>query len=461
MQLFEITHLLRHTFVLMLFGTLLCNQQAQAQIRLPRVDLPMQRLNPLDTNLLTRANQLLANDDLGDVLAQPDLRLIKLKELLNLHKNVLGLDPRGALVVRHEILAWSPSLFGIHAALSAGLSVIREQKFEEMDQTLLVFSVPATADTAAVLETLRAMDSQGSYDFNHIYTGSTAKATPLTMDITTAKAPDTPSAPAVKNDAVTSLRVGLIDSGVDQHHLVFRDVEVSQWGCDGSSHPAAHGTAVAALMVGQSTRFKGVLHGARLYAADIYCDSATGGSADKIAGALGWLAKQGAAVINLSLVGPANRTLEQMVGMMLARGHILVAAVGNDGPAAPPLYPASYAGVVGVNAVDAQGKVLPEAARGPQVMFAAPGSQMVSAAIGAQPYRVVRGTSFAAPIVAALLAGMHTRPDKLAANNAIMILAKQAKPANPVNSADAAVISIETGYGVVGASHRTDPRQFH
>ncbi|MDB5754855.1 MAG: hypothetical protein JWR56_1283, partial [Massilia sp.] len=44
--------------------------------------------------------------------------------------------------------------------------------------------------------------------------------------------------------------------------------------------------AVAALMVGRSARFRGVAPEAGLYAADIYCDSATGGSADKIAGAL-------------------------------------------------------------------------------------------------------------------------------------------------------------------------------
>jgi hypothetical protein len=459
MQLFKIIHALRCALAPLLFGSLLCSQQAHAQIRLPRVDLPVQqRLNPLDTSLLRPANQLLANEELKDVLAQPGLRLIKIKELLNLHKDVLDLDPRGAPVVRHEILAWSPSILGIDAALSAGLSVIREQKFEEMDQTLLVLSVPATADTAAVLETLRSMDPQGTYDFNHIYTGSAAEVSPLTEGISAATAPETPVAPAVKNDAVTPLRVGLIDSGVDPRHLVFRHVELRQWGCDGTSHPAPHGTAVAALMVGQSTRFKGVLPGAGLYAADIYCDAATGGSADKIAGALGWLSKQRVGVINLSLVGPANRTLEKMVDTMLARGHILVAAVGNDGPAASPLYPASYAGVVGVSAVDAQGKVLPEAARGPQVMFAAPGSQMVSASIGAPPYRTVRGTSFAAPIVAALLAGMHSRPDRLAANNAITLLAKQARLANP---ADAAVLSNETGYGVVGADYRVDPRQFH
>ena len=454
MQLFEITRLLHRAFALMLSGYLLCCQHAQAQIRLPRVDLPMQRLNPLDLSLLTPANKLLANDEVTDVLAQPGLRLIQIKELLNLHKDVLALDPRGALVVRQEILAWSPSLPGIEAAIAAGLSVIREQKFEEIAQTLLVLSVPASANAAGMLETLRSVDPQGSYDFNHIYTGSAAQASRLTEDVSAAKMP---LALAAKNETLLPVQVGLIDSGVDQRHLVFRNVDLHQWGCDGSKHPASHGTAVAALMVGQSTHFKGVLPGAALYAADIYCDSATGGSADKIAGALGWLAKQRVGVINISLVGPANRTLEQMVAAMLARGHILVAAVGNDGPAAPPLYPASYAGVVGVTAVDAQARVLPEAARGPQVMFAAPGSQMVSASIGTPPYRSVRGTSFAAPIVAALLAGMHTHPDKDAAKKAIATLVKQARS---TSSTDAAVLNNETGYGVVGAKHRIDTGQF-
>jgi subtilisin family serine protease len=137
---------------------------------------------------------------------------------------------------------------------------------------------------------------------------------------------------------------------------------------------------------------------------------------------------------------------------MVRRGHLLVAAVGNDGPAAPPLYPASYPGVVGVSAVDGRGRILPEAARGPQVLFAAPGSNMVSAALGAPPYRPVRGTSFAAPIVAAMLAGGLARPDPAAARAAIAALAHRA--------GDGKTLSNERGYGVVGESFRADPNSF-
>jgi subtilisin family serine protease len=137
------------------------------------------------------------------------------------------------------------------------------------------------------------------------------------------------------------------------------------------------------------------------------------------------LVRERVPVINVSLVGPPNALLENVVRMVIARGHIIVAAVGNDGPAAPPLYPASYPGVVGVTAVDSRQRALLEAGRGKQVKFSAPGADM-SAANPAQSYAVVRGTSFAAPIVAGLLAEAVREPDKAVAERAIADLATHA-----------------------------------
>ncbi|MBK6454031.1 MAG: hypothetical protein IPF84_16605 [Proteobacteria bacterium] len=71
--------------------------------------------------------------------------------------------------------------------------------------------------------------------------------------------------------------------------------------------------------------------------------------------------QQSVPVINVSLVGPPNVLLQRAIQMALARGHLIVAAVGNDGPSAPPLYPAAYPGVVAVTAVDRADKVLIEA----------------------------------------------------------------------------------------------------
>jgi subtilisin family serine protease len=150
------------------------------------------------------------------------------------------------------------------------------------------------------------------------------------------------------------------------------------------------------------------------------------------------------------LVGPRNAMLERVIGSLIAGGYVIVAAVGNDGPAAPPLYPASYQNVVGVTAVDAHQRVLLEAARGPQVMFASPGADL--AAAGADhSYAAVRGTSFAAPFVAALLAAGLAAPNSADAAAAIDALAKTAIDLDPPGR------DLTYGFGLVGADYRTDP----
>ena len=412
---------------------------AQAQLRLPSLNLPLpQGIGTLGSDALREPGSRL-----GALRELPVLRNVRLDEvgrLLRQHRDVLEADPRGAPAVRREILAWSPTKAGMAAASAAGLVVLRETRLEGLDDVMLVLRVPDGADTAVLLEQLRKLDPDGAYDFNHIYTGSGAAG----------GAPSSPQASG-SNPGKSGVSVGLIDSGVDNAHDVFRDATIRRWGCNDVVHPDPHGTAVAALMVGQSKDFRGVAPRASLFAADVYCASGSGGSADRIAAALAWLAREKIPVINMSIVGPHNQTLERVVGAMVRRGHLLVAAVGNDGPAAPPLYPASYPGVVGVSAVDKRGRVLPEAGRGPHVMFAAPGNNMVSATPGEPAFRQVRGTSFAAPIVAAMLAEHLTQPSTPGAAQALALLAKKAA------RIDATSVSNATGLGIVGQDYRIDP----
>ncbi|MCS0583254.1 S8 family serine peptidase [Massilia pinisoli] len=401
---------------------------AHAQLGLPSLPLPG-RIGPVGLDGLRRpVDRLLDRAPLPDL---GSLRLDTVKQLLRNHPDQLEADPRGEPALRGEVLAWSPSEAALQAARDAGATVVSDDVLPGLGDRMVVLRLPAGASTAAMVEQLRAIDPDGSYDFNHVYTGSGA-------------------AGGVRAGDGPAVRVGLVDSGVDGDHPVFEDAAITRWGCNGQAVPAPHGTAVAALMVGRSEHLHGAAPGASLYAADVYCGSPVGGAADRIAAALGWLDQQAVGVVNISLVGPSNALLARAVAAMQAHGHLLVAAVGNDGPAAPPLYPASYPGVVGVTGVDRRGKPLPEAARGPQVKFAAPGSQMVSAAPGTPPYRQVRGTSFAAPIVAALLAQRLPRPDRAAAARAVDALAREAGHGQ-------AVANDEVGYGIVGAAVRTDP----
>lgn len=434
----------RRSAVVLVLTCALIPVGAQAQLRMPGLNLPqpglgLPPLGQLGEDVLRDPGSPLSR--LAQRRELPDTRALRprlLDKLLRQHRAVLDTDPRGALVVRREILAWSPSAAGMAAAAAAGLAVLREEKLDGLDDTMVVLAVPEGGDTSALLEQLRRADPDGTYDFNHLYTGSGSAGSGQTGSARPAP-------------AAAAARVGLIDSGVDAGHPVFAGASITRWGCDGGVQPDFHGTAVAALMIGRSPQLRGVAPQARLYAADVYCNSPTGGSAERVAGALAWMAREKVGVVNLSIVGPPNQTLARAVGAMVRRGHLLVAAVGNDGPAAPPLYPASYPGVVGVSAVDRRGRVLPEAGRGPHVMFAAPGHHMLSAAPGDPAYRAVRGTSFAAPIVAAMLASQLTQPDKAQAVDAVAALARQAVREGGTSASN------ESGLGIVGQTYRTDP----
>jgi subtilisin family serine protease len=122
-----------------------------------------------------------------------------------------------------------------------------------------------------------------------------------------------------------------------------------------------------------------------------------------IARALGWMANEGVPVVSISLVGPSNPLLKRAVAAARSKGIIVVAAVGNDGRAAPPAYPASYSGVVAVTGVDGKGRVMIEAGKALHLDYAAPGADLT--ALAADGKRVkLRGTSFAAPLAAARIA---------------------------------------------------------
>jgi subtilisin family serine protease len=73
------------------------------------------------------------------------------------------------------------------------------------------------------------------------------------------------------------------------------------------------------------------------------------------------------------------------------------------------LYPAAYPGVIAVSAVDARLRVLPEASGGAHISFAAPGADIMAAVPGGG-FQRVRGTSFAAPLVAGKLARELAQP---------------------------------------------------
>jgi hypothetical protein len=372
---------------------------ATAQVRLPTVPLPALTQQTLPQTLDQVQSQSL------DRLSA--LRHLEIGRLIRGNSRVVEADPNGEPVVRNEILGLAPTDAALDHARSIGFAVDREQNIGAMNIRLVVFRAPQGMSTKKALRTLREADPGGSYDYNHIYSGGGAAGGGTLSrgggETTDPKGRDasTSPPPAAADPAQSRVRVGLLDSGVDVTHPVFRDSAIHAWGCGSRSVPAAHGTAVASLLIGRSDVFHGVHPDAELYAADVYCGRPTGGAVDTLV-------------------------------------------------AAPPLYPASYQHVVGVTAVDAHRRVLIEAARGPQVMFASPGADLAAAGSD-HTYAAVRGTSFAAPFVAALLASGLRHPDSADAAAAVEQLAKIAIDLGPPGR------DLTYGFGLVGADYRIDP----
>jgi hypothetical protein len=465
--------------IVLAFLLLTAGGLARAQVTLPQVQVPT--LPGLPTEPLNRTvNGVL---DQADPQRLRELRQIRVRNLLRTNRTVLEADPRGAPIIRNEVVALSPTPAALEGARAAGFTVGRTRTLEGLDVSIVVLQAPPGMSTRRALERLRRDDPAGTYDYNHVYlesggaefssAGATltiaaadtsalpvtamgaahASALPVTamgaahasaLPVTAMGAAHASALPVtaigahattlsmaamgaadVRGDSSVSTKVGLIDGGVQRSHLVFNGVTVHEHGCTGGSVPGAHGTAVASLLVGQSDVFHGAAPGAELFAADVYCGLATGGALDSVAEAFAWMSREKVPVINISLVGPANVLLEQIVRVVTARGHIVVAAVGNDGPGAPPLYPAAYPEVVAVTGVDGKDRVLVEACRGKHVDFSAPGANMSAAGLDV-PFGIVRGTSFAAPIVAGLLARQLIAVDKARADAAIAALIAQA-----------------------------------
>jgi hypothetical protein len=203
------------------------------------------------------------------------------------------------------------------------------------------------------------------------------------------------------------LRIGLIDGPVLMQHpvLLGARIEAASVLPQGiPPAPARHGTAVASVLVGQRDT-PGLLPGAQLIALAVL--RTRGGTEDTTAEwlihAIDRLVGARVVVINLSMGGPANRWLGEVLDRARAKGVALVAAAGNGGPDSAPLFPATHPAVLAVTSVDLIGRIDPQAPRGDAIVLAAPGVDVpVAAEDGGIVYR--SGSSYAAPFVSAALA---------------------------------------------------------
>jgi minor extracellular protease Epr len=280
------------------------------------------------------------------------------------------------------------------------------------DGELLTFTVPPDLDANDAILDLVPDNMRDLIDRNHIYetqdddrgSAPAPTATQLTLPM-----------PPVCTEPV---KLGMIDSSIDTAHSAFAatgavitqrsfvDADLAQ--------ATGHGTAVAGLLVGRDDseeKSAALLHpllpAGTLYSASVFHanEGATqGATVMRILSALDWLLQQDdVRVINMSLAGPPNRLLERAITAASAKGRVIVAAAGNDGPYGPVRYPAGYDAAVGVTAVARDTGIFRFANQGAHIDYAALGVE-VPTARAAGGFGPESGTSLAAPIIAAFIA---------------------------------------------------------
>ncbi|MFT5710101.1 MAG: subtilisin family serine protease [Halioglobus sp.] len=263
-------------------------------------------------------------------------------------------------------------------------------------------------------------------DLNHIYTAG-AIATDTGAGVSPRGAIELPS-----DIDDLQLKIGMVDSHVDTSHTSLGGSQIHQksFVSKGSEQPDSHGTAIASMLAANSSEYTGLAPSAIVFAASVFEKNEERGefaSTVSLVLALDWLVSSGVDVINISLAGPPNTLLELALHQAEKRDVLIIAAAGNGGPLAKPLYPAAYDSVIAVTAVDTKGQVFRLANRGSYLDLAAPGVGMRHALAGGG-YASSSGTSFAVPFVVTAAARLRSLQPSVNARELLNVAAKDLGP---------------------------------
>ncbi|KQF87288.1 serine protease [Acinetobacter pittii] len=201
----------------------------------------------------------------------------------------------------------------------------------------------------------------------------------------------------------------IVDTGILSTHQQFSGRVLSGYTAisdgNGTSDCHGHGTHVAGT-VGGSTY--GVAKNVSLVPIRILGCDGSGASSNVIAG-LDWILKNGKkpAVVNMSLGGEANASLDSAVENLFNNGYVMVVAAGNSNTDACSTSPARVSKAITVAATDSTDTRASYSNYGSCVDIFAPGSQINSSWIGSNTAtKVLNGTSMATPHVVGVVAEM-------------------------------------------------------
>lgn len=353
-----------------------------------------------------------AIDDAKKRLAELDKAALKtLNPLQELPKNLAIVDSSGITVLIEQevengwravanewlLIIEEPELKQLK---KIGAKIVNTTRLKHLNMVVVVFKVPNEMNSRKALEKQLPESWASQLGRNHIYEANTQQATD--KENNHAKEKDVKKAACEK-----SVSIGVIDTAIEIKHSALKNatIETQDFMQSTVLKPTAHGTAVAGLLVGDQDRLKPLLPKAVLYSASVFYSRnqySQGATLVNLVRALDWMVANKVRVVNMSLTGPDNPILKKGIDNTAAQGVIIVAAVGNEGPASRPLFPAAYAQVIGTTAVDRKQQIYRWANQGEQIDFAAPGVSVITSRANNQIGHET-GTSMAAPVVSAFV----------------------------------------------------------
>ncbi|PHR62546.1 MAG: hypothetical protein COA47_03095, partial [Robiginitomaculum sp.] len=292
---------------------------------------------------------------------------------------------------------------------SFNISIRARHSLSGLDMTLFNIQANEDQDIAELALEIDQLFGDSAVDANHLYE-TEATGTYREADCTPRDCAARTGWHLLGN---ADMRIGLIDTKVDQSHPALKFAEITQrdFVQGRGKRPLSHGTAIASILVGQqSGLYTGLAPDGQLFAASVFSNLDSSGetaSVESLVRALDWMVENRVSVINLSMAGPPDTVLEKAILRTIANGIPVIASVGNDGPAAEPMFPAAYPSVIAVTAVDANNRVYRKAVRGAHLDLAAPGVRVLAAEPGGA-YGPVTGTSIAAPFVTVIYGAGNT-----------------------------------------------------
>ncbi|OGP52782.1 MAG: hypothetical protein A2Y65_00675 [Deltaproteobacteria bacterium RBG_13_52_11] len=348
------------------------------------------------------------------IKAGPQLHVTQAQEKTSLQSIV----PREIMVtVRGETRALRPLLE--HVRRSYRLEVVEVMELAALGKSLIRLRITDGRSVEEVMEALSHDPYKILPQPNFLYQTAGTKADPL-RDLQYAfralNADRLP--PDVDGKGVT---IALIDTGVDYQHqdLVGRIAQKKDIVGTGSFCRDLHGTALAGIIAAYCRNgigICGLAPGVVIMAIKACPPIAEGKMAATttsfwLSQGLDYAILQKVKVINLSLGGPKDPLIAELIQEAFARGIVIVAAAGDKGLTNYPPYPAALPEVIAVAAVDIKGNPYAEGIQGDFIDLCAPGVDIMTTAPG-DKYNCYAGTSMAAAYVTGAVALLLQRhPD--------------------------------------------------